>query len=46
MAAWTRDEHLAFAIAFEFKKATIPGFRKTLTEERSLQADDGNSRGP
>ena len=33
MAAWTRDEHLTFDIAFAPKKVTIPGFRKALKEE-------------
>ena len=33
MAAWTRDEHLTFDIAFALKKVTIPGFRKALKEE-------------
>ena len=33
MAAWTRDEHLTFDIAFALKKVTIPGFRKALQEE-------------
>ena len=33
MAAWTRDEHLKFDIAFALKKVTIPGFRKALKEE-------------
>jgi hypothetical protein len=33
MANWTRDEHLAFDIAFALKKVTIPGFRRALKEE-------------
>ena len=33
MAAWTRDEHLTFDIAFALKKVTISGFRKALKEE-------------
>ena len=33
MAAWTRDEHLTFDIAFALKNVTIPGFRKALKEE-------------
>ena len=33
MAAWTRDEHFKFDIAFALKKVTIPGFRKALSEE-------------
>ena len=33
MVVWTRDERLTFDIAFALKKVTIPGFRKTLTEE-------------
>ena len=33
MAAWARDEHLTFDIAFALKKVTIFGFRKALEEE-------------
>ena len=33
MANWTRDEQLAFDIAFALKKVTMPGFRKALKEE-------------
>jgi hypothetical protein len=33
MAAWTRDEHLRFDIAFALKKVTIPGFRKAMKED-------------
>ena len=33
MAAWARDEHLTFDIAFALKKMTISGFRKALKEE-------------
>ena len=33
MAAWARDEHLTFDIAFALKKVTISGFRKALEEE-------------
>ena len=33
MAAWTRDEHLMFDIAFALKNVTIPGFGKALKEE-------------
>jgi hypothetical protein len=33
MAAWTRDEHLRFDIAFALKNVTIPDFRKALKEE-------------
>jgi hypothetical protein len=36
MAAWTRDEHLTFDIAFALKNVTIPGFRKALTEEHRI----------
>ena len=32
-AAWTPEEQLTLDIAFAFKKVTIPGFRKALTEE-------------
>jgi hypothetical protein len=32
MAAWTRDEHLRFDIAFALKNVTIPGFTKALKE--------------
>jgi hypothetical protein len=37
MAAWTRDEHLRFDIAFALKNVTIPGFRKALKEEEALR---------
>ncbi len=33
MAQWTREQQLAFDIAFGLKKVTIPGFRKALKEE-------------
>ena len=36
MAAWARDEHLTFDIAFALKKVTISGFRKALKEESRI----------
>jgi hypothetical protein len=36
MAKWTTEEHLTFDIAFALKKVTIPGFRKSLTEEHRI----------
>ena len=38
MAQWTREEELAFDIAFGLKKVTIPGFRKALKEEDRPEA--------
>jgi hypothetical protein len=33
MTEWTADELLRFDVAFALKKVTIPGFRKSLTED-------------
>ena len=41
MAAWTRDEHLKFEIAFALKKVTIPGFRKALNLSGIKEAPRG-----
>jgi hypothetical protein len=34
LVVWTRDERLAFDIAFALKRVTIPGFPKLKDEDR------------